>query len=141
MLFRSAAALSFLLIGGLHVPLLSPPGDMARVVVLLSFAAVGLGLLISTIVDSERQAVQLSMLVLLTSVFFSGFVLPLDQFVTPLRIASYALPVTHGIQLLQDFMLRGATNESWELLVLGAIGVLLFLLTWTTVRRNLRSAS
>ena len=136
-----AAALSFLLIGGLHVPLLSPPGDMARVVVLLSFAAVGLGLLISTIVDSERQAVQLSMLVLLTSVFFSGFVLPLDQFVTPLRIASYALPVTHGIQLLQDFMLRGATNESWELLVLGAIGVLLFLLTWTTVRRNLRSAS
>ena len=136
-----AAALSFLLVGGLHVPLLSPPGDMARVVVLLSFAAVGLGLLISTIVDSERQAVQLSMLVLLTSVFFSGFVLPLDQFVTPLRIASYALPVTHGIQLLQDFMLRGATNESWELLVLGAIGVLLFLLTWTTVRRNLRSAS
>src|SRR5438445_698617 len=77
----------------------------------------------------------------LASVFFSGFVLPLDQFVTPLRIASYALPVTHGIQLLQDFMLRGATNESWELLVLGAIGVLLFLLTWTTVRRNLRSAS
>jgi ABC-2 type transport system permease protein len=136
-----AAALSFLLIGVLHVPLLSPPGDMARVVVLLSFAAVGLGLLISTVVDSERQAVQLSMLVLLASVFFSGFVLPLDQFVAPLRIASYALPVTHGIQLLQDFMLRGSTNESWELLALAAIGVLLFALTWTTVRRNLRSAT
>jgi len=31
------------------------------------------------------------MLVLLASVFFSGFVLPLDQFVTPLRIAASSL--------------------------------------------------
>jgi ABC-2 type transport system permease protein len=136
-----AAALSFLLIGVLHVPLLSPPGEMAWVVVLLTFASVGLGLLISTIVDSERQAVQLSMLVLLASVFFSGFVLPLDQFITPLRIAAYSLPVTHGIQLLQDLMLRGATNAGWELTVLGAIGVVLFLVTSVTVRRNLRSAT
>ena len=136
-----AAAISFLLIGVLHVPLLSAPGDVAWVVALLSFAAVGLGLLISTIVDSERGAVQLSMLVLLASVFFSGFVLPLDQFIAPLRIAAYSLPVTHGIQLLQDFMLRGETNQGWELLVLAGIGVVLFLVTSFTVRRNLRSAT
>jgi ABC-2 type transport system permease protein len=92
-------------------------------------------------VDSERQAVQLSMLVLLASVFFSGFVLPLDQFTAPLRIAAYSLPVTHGIQLLQDLMLRGGTNQGWEVLVLGAIGVLLFVVTSFTVRRNLRSAT
>ncbi|MCA1647755.1 MAG: ABC transporter permease [Chloroflexi bacterium] len=136
-----AAALSFLLVGVLKIPMLSTPADIAWVVVLLSFASLGLGLLISTIVDSERQAVQLSMLVLLASVFFSGFVLPLDQFITPLRYAAYSLPVTHGIQLLQDLMLRGGTNQSWELLVLGGIGVVLFLLTSLTVRRNLRSAN
>jgi len=136
-----AAGLSFLLVGVLKVPLLSAPGDVAWVVALLSFASLGLGLLISTVVDSERQAVQLSMLVLLASVFFSGFVLPLDQFITPLRIAAYSLPVTHGIQLLQDLMLRGGTNQGWELFVLGGIGVALFLLTSLTVRRNLRSAA
>src|SRR5205814_7284232 len=135
-----AAAISFLLVGVLHVPLLSPPGEMAWVIVLLSFAAVGLGLLISTIVDSERQAVQLSMLVLLASVFFSGFVLPLDQFITPLRIAAYSLPVTHGIQLLQDLMLRGATNQGWELTALGVIGLVLFLVTSLTLRRNMAAA-
>jgi len=135
-----AAGVTFLLVGVLHVPMLSSAGDVALVVALLSFASLGLGLLISTIVDSERQAVQLSMLVLLASVFFSGFVLPLDQFITPLRIAAYGLPVTHGIQMLQDFMLRGATNQSWELLALGGIGLFLFLLTSLTVRRNLRSA-
>ena len=135
-----AALVTFLLVGVLKVPMLSSPGDIASVVALLSFASLGLGLLISTIVDSERQAVQLSMLVLLASVFFSGFVLPLDQFITPLRIAAYSLPVTHGIQLLQDFMLRGTTNEPWELLALAGIGVVLFLVTSLTVRRNLRSA-
>jgi ABC-2 type transport system permease protein len=136
-----AALILFLLVGVLHVPMLSTPGDVAVVVALLSFASLGLGLLISTIVDSESQAVQLSMLVLLASVFFSGFVLPLDQFITPLRIAAYSLPVTHGIQLLQDFMLRGATNQGWELVALGGIGLALFVLTSLTVRRNLRSAS
>jgi len=135
-----AALICFLLIGLLKVPMLSAPGQVAIVVVLLSFASLGLGLLISTIADSERQAVQLSMLVLLASVFFSGFVLPLDQFITPLRIAAYSLPVTHGIQLLQDYMLRGDTNQSWELLVLGGIGVVLFLLTSITLRRNMASA-
>ena len=129
-----------MLVLGLKIPLLSTPGQVAGVVVLLTFASLGLGLLISTIVDSERQAVQISMLVLLASVFFSGFVLPLDQFLPPLRVAAYSLPVTHGIQLLQDFMLRGGTNESWELAVLGAIGVVLFVLTSLTLRRNMASA-
>jgi ABC-2 type transport system permease protein len=135
-----AAAITLLSVYVLHVPLLGSPTNVAYVVALLSFASLGLGLLISTLVDSERGAVQLSMLVLLASVFFSGFVLPLDQFITPLRIAAYSLPVTHGIQLLQDYMLRGNTNQPWELTVLAAIGLALFLLTWLTVRRNLRSA-
>ena len=43
-------------------------------------ASLGLGLLISVVSDSERQAVQLSLLVLLASVFFSGFVLAIDEF-------------------------------------------------------------
>jgi ABC-2 type transport system permease protein len=135
-----AALICVLLIGVLKVPLLSTPGQVAVVILLLSFASLGLGLFISTVVDSERQAVQLSMLVLLASVFFSGFVLPLDQFITPLRVAAYSLPVTHGIQLLQDFMLRGSTNQSWELLALGGIGAVLFLLTSITLRRNMASA-
>jgi ABC-2 type transport system permease protein len=135
-----ASLITFLLVGLLHVPMLSAPADVAIVVVLLSFASLGLGLLISTLVDSERQAVQLSMLVLLASVFFSGFVLPLDQFSTPLRIFAYTLPVTHGIQLLQDLMLRGSTNQEWEVLALAAIGVVLFGLTSITLRRNMATA-
>jgi ABC-2 type transport system permease protein len=135
-----AAIVVFLLVFGLKVPILSTPGDVASVIVLLTFASLGLGLFISTIVDTERLAVQLAMLVLLASVFFSGFVLPLDQFAPWLRFIAYLLPVTHAIQLLQDFMLRGYTNAVWQMFALAAIGIVLFILTTITLRRNLAPA-
>lgn len=135
-----ATAISLLLVLVLGIPLLGSVREFAAVVGLLTFASLGVGLFISTIVDSERQAVQLSMLVLLASVFFSGFVLPLDEFIEPVRIPAYALPVTHGIRLLQDLMLRGGTYAGWEMTALAAIGGILFLLTSFTLRRNLRSA-
>ena len=67
---------------GLGVPFLGDPLLFAGVVALLVLASIGLGLFISVISDSERQAVQLSLLVLLASVFFSGFV-HLDRPVRP----------------------------------------------------------
>jgi ABC-2 type transport system permease protein len=92
--------------------------------------------------DSERQAVQLSMLVLLASVFFSGFVLPLDEFAAPVAYLAYLLPVTHGIRLFQDFMLRGSTNAEWEIWALGVIGMVLFVLTAIALQRAMsRQAS
>jgi ABC-2 type transport system permease protein len=124
-----AAAVIALTVFGLGVPLLGSPFELAGVVGLLIFASLGLGMLISSVSDSERQAVQLSMLVLLASVFFSGFVLPLDEFSAPVQWLAYLLPVTHGIQLFQDFMLRGSTYADWQIGALGVIGAILFLAT------------
>ena len=120
----------------LGVPLLGDPWLVALIVALLTFASLGIGLLISVVADSERQAVQLSLLVLLASVFFSGFVLPVHEFTPLVQGVSYSLPVTHGIGLLQDVMLRGGTQAWWQLSVLGLIGVLLFLLTALLLRRT-----
>ena len=130
---------TILLVTVLGVPFLGDPWLLAAVVALLVFASLGIGLLISVIADSERQAVQLSLLVLLASVFFSGFVLPVDEFRAGLQIGSYSLPVTHGIRLLQDVMLRGTTQAWWQLAVLGGLGVILFALTSLLLRRAMRS--
>lgn len=61
---------------------------------------------------------QLSSLVLLSSVFFSGFALATDEFTTPVRPLAHALPVTHGIRLLEDLMLRGSAHQVWHLAAL-----------------------
>ncbi|MEX2547469.1 MAG: ABC transporter permease [Chloroflexota bacterium] len=131
---------SLLLVFGLGVPLLGSPWLVAAVIALVVFASLGIGLLISVVADSERQAVQLALLLLLASVFFSGFVLPINEFREGVQYLSYSLPVTHGIRLLQDLMLRGDTTAWWEMTALAAIGLVLLVLTVLALRRTLRSA-
>src|SRR3954462_4446508 len=132
-----AAVTLGLMIVGLGVPVLGPPAAIAGTIVLLLVASLGLGLLVAVVSDSERQAVQLSLLVLLASVFFSGFVLAIDQSTPPVRALTYLLPVTHGIRLLQDFLLRGATTASWELVALGVIAAATLLMSWLLLRRSM----
>ena len=135
------AVLTFaLLIFGLHVPMLGDPGALAGVVALLIFASLGLGLLVAAVSDSERQAVQLSLLLLLASVFFSGFVLGTDQFNEPVRTMTALLPVTNGIKLIGDVMLRGSTDATAQVWALVAEIVAYTGIAWLIIRRALRSA-
>ena len=135
-----AAVSGLLLVTVLGVPLLGPPIWVAIVIGLLVFASLGIGLIISVISDSERQAVQIALLLLLASVFFSGFVLPVDQFRDGVQYLAYALPVTHGIRLLQDFMLRGSTTADWQITLLLALGLIFLLLNVVLLRRQMRNA-
>jgi ABC-2 type transport system permease protein len=134
------AIVGVLLVGVLGVPLLGGWQLFVGIVLLLTFASLGVGLLISLIADSERQAVQLSMLTLLASVFFSGFVLPVSDFAEWTQVIAYLLPVTHGIAVLQEHMLRGEVSGLWMLTALAAIGIVLFVGSLLRLRRVLRTA-
>jgi ABC-2 type transport system permease protein len=135
-----SAIIGALLVGVLGVPLLGSIVLFGAIVLLLTFASLGVGLLISLVADSERQAVQLSMLVLLASVFFSGFVLPVTDFAEWMQYISYGLPVTHGIATLQQLMLRGVVVDTWMLGILLGIGLVLYLISLLRLRRVLRTA-
>ncbi|MBA2254871.1 MAG: ABC transporter permease [Chloroflexi bacterium] len=135
-----SAIVTGLLVGVLGIPMLGSPALFGLVIALLVLASLGVGLLISVVSDSERQAVQLSLLVLLGSVFFSGFVLPVQEFRPELQVVSYALPVTHGIRLLQDIMLRGGTVVEWQIWVLALVGAVLFVITGLLLQRSLKRA-
>jgi ABC-2 type transport system permease protein len=129
-----------LLAGFLAVPILGSPALVALTIGLLLAASLGLGLLISVISDSERQAVQLSLLTLLAAMFFSGFVLRIDEFEPAVQVAANLLPVTHGISLLQDLFLRGVIERPWELGALTMIAAVLVAVSWLLLRREMRPA-
>jgi ABC-2 type transport system permease protein len=135
-----ASVSGVLLVTVLGVPLLGSVWAVAGVIALLVFASLGLGLIISVISDSERQAVQLSLLLLLASVFFSGFVLPVNEFHEGVQYLAFMLPVTHGIQLLQDLMLRGDTTAWWQGIALAGLGLVFLLVTVILLRRQMRNA-
>jgi ABC-2 type transport system permease protein len=136
-LFAGAVAFATigLLVAGFHVPILAQPGWIALIAGLLIASSLGLGLLIAAVSDSERQTVQLSLLVLLASVFFSGFVLAISEFSEPVRSLIYILPVANGIRLLTDFMFRGGTVVLWQLWLLVGLSVAYIGLAWLLLRR------
>jgi ABC-2 type transport system permease protein len=129
-----------LLVGVLHVPFLSPLPIVALVIGVLLVASLGIGLLISVISSSERQAVQLSMLLLLATMFLSGFVLRIEEFQPIVQAGAYLLPATHGIRLLQDLLLRGSIGHEWQLLALAGIAAVVLVASWLLLRREMRPA-
>jgi ABC-2 type transport system permease protein len=132
-----AIAVLGLLTTVLGVPFLGDPRLVAAAIGLLLLSSLGVGLLISVVSDSERQAVQLALLVLLASVFFSGFLLDIEQFSAPVQALGNLLPVTQGIRLLQDVLLRGGTTELWRLGLMGAVGAVTLAITWLVLRRGM----
>ena len=68
------------------------------------------------------------MIVLLTSVFFTGLFVSLQSFWEPVRAVSWLLPATYGISMLQDIMLRGLTPSLLLSAALAGFGVLLFVI-------------
>ena len=58
----------------------------------------------------------------------------------PIRVLAYMLPVTHGIQLMQDIMLRGSVTQRWEFAALGAIALVTLFVAWRGLRRGMSRA-
>lgn len=81
---------------------------------LLILASLGIGFVISAFSTSDSQAVQLSMLVLLASIFFSGFFLPLANLIGPATGVSLLLPVTYANQAFKNSLLEGQTYPIFQ---------------------------
>jgi len=135
-----AAILSALLVFALHVPMLGNWWYFALVLAAVLFTSLGIGFAISIVSQTDSQAVQYSMIILLASVFFSGFIMSLDLLWLPVRVISWMLPTTYGTLLLRDITLRGGA-PNWTLLGgLIAIGVALMLVSWRLMRRLIGSS-
>ncbi|MGZ9222112.1 MAG: ABC transporter permease [Anaerolineales bacterium] len=123
----------------LKIPILGHMQDYALAVVVLLFTSLGVGFFISLISETDTQAVQYSMLLLLASIFFSGFFLDLRLMREPITVLAWSLPATYGIRMLQDIMLRGSSIPLLIFLGIAAIGIVLFLVDWILLRKKMES--
>ena len=129
------AILTALVVFGLGVPMLGSWGYYALVVLALLCASLSLGFFLSLLARTDSQAIQYAMLLLLASIFFSGFFLALYRLWEPVRAVSWALPVTYGINLLQSVMLRGKMPSMILLGALFLFALVFFLIDWWRLSR------
>ena len=134
-----AGVITALAVWLLKIPMFGLWVNYAIAVIVLLFTSLGVGFLISLISETDTQAVQYSMLLLLASIFFSGFFLDLRLMWQPIKILAWSLPATYGIRMLQDIMLRGASIPALILEGLTLIGIGLFVVDWILLRRRMET--
>lgn len=134
------AILTIVVVFGLGVPMLGPWGLYVLIMAALIFTSLGIGFVISLVAQTDSQAVQYSMILLLTSVFFSGAFIGLHLLQGPVKVVSWAIPATYGIRLLQDIMLRGYLANPLLLTSLTVFGLVFFVFAWFLMRRAMTQA-
>lgn len=96
---------------------------------LFLLCSLGLGLLISTLVKTQQQAMLLAAFgVMLPFVLLSGFVFPIAGMPEPVRVVTPFIPMTHFLVALRGLFLKGAgLADLWrEALILLAWGSAVF---------------
>lgn len=106
-------------------------GSLTAMVVsalLYVFTLLCLGLLISTKAETTMQAFQIAMVLILPSVFFSGFIFPRETMPWIFYAIGSVLPATYFISLMRAIVLRGAVfADYWpQIAVLVFMAAVLF---------------
>ncbi|WP_273886844.1 ABC transporter permease [Rubrobacter naiadicus] len=131
------AVVAAALIWYLHLPVSTRALEsLAASMVLVALSSVALGLLLSVLVRREIQAVEISMLVLIGSVFFAGFLFPFHMISGPARAVSYVLPSTYGIDAMQSALLDGRWFSVRDLAALVALTLIPLALALSLLRRR-----
>jgi ABC-2 type transport system permease protein len=109
---------------------------------LFLFVTLGLGVLISSVSESQGQAIQLAIMMLLPQVLLSGLIFPIASMAAGVRWIAYLLPLTYFVEIARGVMLRGAPLDSlWQPFVaLAVLGTGAVSLATTRFRRTLAPA-
>jgi ABC-2 type transport system permease protein len=80
----------------------------------------GLGLLISVISYTERQAILTALLIILPSVLLSGLMFPIDFMPEPFKSITYIIPLRYFIEIVRSIFLQGEgfIFIKWEIIPL-----------------------
>jgi len=93
-----------------------------------------LGYLISTLVKSQLQAMQLTVFYLLPSLFLSGFMFPFGGLPHWARVIGEALPITHFLRVVRGSLLKGQVLADMGPNLLALLIFLLVVAALTLVR-------
>lgn len=101
------------------------------------FAAVSLGIFLSSFARNEFQAIQFIPIVIIPQALLSGFFWPVEQLAPVLQVFSYAMPMTYATWALKGVMIKGQGLGEILIFLLALCGftIFFFLLAGFSIRR------
>lgn len=123
-----ADVLEILILGTLwfHVPIRGSIGLLLGLAALFLVTSLSMGLLISTMARTQREAQTLGMIIQLPSMFLSGFFFPIAAMPPVLQWISVLVPLKYFMIIIKAIVLKGAglqllTNEVLALVVFAVV--------------------
>jgi ABC-2 type transport system permease protein len=123
-----------------HVPLVGSPALVLLLSALFLGAALGIGLLVSTVSGSQQTAMTLAMMTtLLPSMLLSGFLFPIRAMPVALQWLTNIIPARHFLVIVRAVFLKGSGLALlWQpALVLLAFGLVMLGLSSARFRKKL----
>jgi len=68
---------------------------------------IALGLVISTLSQTQQQAIFLSIFILIPSILLSGFIFPIEAMPSYIQPVSYILPFTYFVEVIRGILIKG----------------------------------
>ena len=93
-----------------------------------------IGYTISTVVQNQLQAMQMSMMFFLPSILLSGFMFPFAGMPVWAQYVGEGLPLTHYLRIVRAIMLKGSTLQNIQYDAFVLIGLMLFAMTVAVTR-------
>ncbi len=114
--------------GHFGLPIVGSIGLLYFASAVFLFTALGMGLLISTISQTQQQAMFVSFLVLMPAILLSGFMFPIENMPEPVQYMTYANPLRPFLVIVRGIFLKG---NGWaelapQFAILFGLGVAVF---------------
>ncbi len=133
--------LEVLLIGSwwFKVPVRSGLGLILLVSGLFLLSSLGIGLLASTVANSQQEAMLIVWLSLLPSLFLSGFFFPIEAMPVVCKCISYLIPLRYYLVIIRSLMVKGVGLETirTEIIALAIFGVAIMTFAVMRFRKRL----
>jgi ABC-2 type transport system permease protein len=100
-------------------------GDLGLILILSGLfvlSSLGIGLFASTIANTQQEAILTVYMIILPSIFLSGFFFPIDAMPKFLQIVSYIVPLRYYLVIIRSLLLKGVGVEAlWNQIIALAI--------------------
>lgn len=105
-------------------------GDLGLILLLSGLfvlSGLGLGLLVSTVANTQQEALLAVLMTLLPSVFLSGFFFPIDAMPRFLQLVSYFIPLRYYLVIIRALLIKGvgASALRGEILALSVFAIVI----------------
>ena len=120
------------------VPFAGSPGLLMLLSIAFLFVCLGMGLLVSTVSQTQQQAMQMAVFTLLPQILLSGFIFPLAAIPWAIRWIAYLAPLTYFLPIARGTFLRGEGLGDlwiWTVVLIGYAIAIVSLAAWRFRRK------